>query len=318
MARPRTHYDNLRVTRNAPKEVIRAAYRSLSQKYHPDRNPGDPEATRIMAIINASYEVLSDAERRKAHDAWIDQQEQKAAEADSNQNVRGSTNESHVQRFNQELSVPPQRATAANYAFLVTPIVLILALGAYSIGKHSRDAETPPATYYSAPPVTSMETSGQDAVASPNLQDMALNTPPVYARPEKAPNGNAWPKTSGYVAGYPRKRNSGHSTIEVDNQQSTSDVYVKLFYLGAEQPVPVRHFVVRAGSTFTLKKVEQGTYDLRYMDLDSGARTRMTSFVVNENETFDAINYSEISVTLYEVSNGNVESYPISESEFGD
>ena len=70
-----THYDNLKVARNAPQEVIRAAYKSLSQKYHPDRNPGNPDATRIMSLINTSYEVLSDPVKRKQHDDWIRQQE---------------------------------------------------------------------------------------------------------------------------------------------------------------------------------------------------------------------------------------------------
>jgi curved DNA-binding protein CbpA len=67
----RTHYDNLKVARDAPVEVIRAAYKSLSQKHHPDRNAGDPNAAHKMAIINAAYQVLSDPERRKAHDEWI-------------------------------------------------------------------------------------------------------------------------------------------------------------------------------------------------------------------------------------------------------
>jgi curved DNA-binding protein CbpA len=67
----RTHYDNLKVARDAPIEVIRAAYKSLSQKHHPDRNAGDPNAAHKMAIINAAYDVLSDPERRKAHDEWI-------------------------------------------------------------------------------------------------------------------------------------------------------------------------------------------------------------------------------------------------------
>ena len=58
---PTTHYDNLKVARDAPSEVIRAAYRALTQRYHPDRNP-DPEAARIMQIINRAYEVLSDPE----------------------------------------------------------------------------------------------------------------------------------------------------------------------------------------------------------------------------------------------------------------
>src|ERR671918_1409031 len=74
----RTHYDNLKVARNAPPEVIRAAYKSLSQKYHPDQNPGDPDAARIMALINEAYRILSDPIKRREHDEWI-----RRAESDS-------------------------------------------------------------------------------------------------------------------------------------------------------------------------------------------------------------------------------------------
>lgn len=48
MEKIHTHYDNLKVAREAPPEVIRAAYRALSQRYHPDRNPANAEAARIM------------------------------------------------------------------------------------------------------------------------------------------------------------------------------------------------------------------------------------------------------------------------------
>jgi curved DNA-binding protein CbpA len=71
MARVHTHYDNLKVARNAPPEVIRAAYKTLSQKYHPDRNGNSEKAIRIIQIINSAYEVLSDPVRRQEHDAWI-------------------------------------------------------------------------------------------------------------------------------------------------------------------------------------------------------------------------------------------------------
>jgi DnaJ domain len=67
----RTHYDNLKVARDAPPEVIRAAYRALSQRHHPDKNPGNERAAKIMVIVNASYAVLSDPDARRAHDAWI-------------------------------------------------------------------------------------------------------------------------------------------------------------------------------------------------------------------------------------------------------
>lgn len=75
MAKVRTHYDNLKVARNAPLEVIRAAYKVLCQKHHPDRNNDNPDSTRIMKIINEAYEVLSDPIKREAHDQWIASQE---------------------------------------------------------------------------------------------------------------------------------------------------------------------------------------------------------------------------------------------------
>ena len=71
MPKFRTHYDNLKVSRDAPIEVIQAAYRSLARKHHPDRAGGTPEAEKVMKIINASYEVLSDPVRRAEHDRWI-------------------------------------------------------------------------------------------------------------------------------------------------------------------------------------------------------------------------------------------------------
>lgn len=72
----RTHYDNLQIARNASPEVIRAAYKGLTQRYHPDRNPNDRErCERIMKAINQAFEVLSDPQRRAAHDAWIAEQE---------------------------------------------------------------------------------------------------------------------------------------------------------------------------------------------------------------------------------------------------
>jgi TonB family protein len=70
MSRNHTHYDNLKVSRNAPPEVIRAAYKALSQRYHPDKN-SSPDATRIMKILNEAYEVLGDPERRQLYDARL-------------------------------------------------------------------------------------------------------------------------------------------------------------------------------------------------------------------------------------------------------
>lgn len=75
MSNIHTHYDNLGVSRNADPAVIKAAYKVLAQKYHPDRNPGNTQAAYIMQLINKAYEVLSDPQARAEHDQWILEQE---------------------------------------------------------------------------------------------------------------------------------------------------------------------------------------------------------------------------------------------------
>jgi hypothetical protein len=69
-----TYYDNLKVARNAPPTVIKAAYRALSQRYHPDRNPA-PNAERIIRLINEAYDVLGDPTRRAEYDRELESQE---------------------------------------------------------------------------------------------------------------------------------------------------------------------------------------------------------------------------------------------------
>lgn len=64
----RTHYDTLKVSRDAPAEVIQAAYRSLARKYHPDHGARTPESEAAMKAINAAYEILGDPARRAAYD----------------------------------------------------------------------------------------------------------------------------------------------------------------------------------------------------------------------------------------------------------
>jgi DnaJ-like protein len=64
----RTHYDNLKVPETATRDAIKSSYRKLCLQHHPDRNPGDPDAQRIMQIINDAYDVLSDPAKRRAYD----------------------------------------------------------------------------------------------------------------------------------------------------------------------------------------------------------------------------------------------------------
>lgn len=65
----RTFYQILGVLNTAEDLVIRASYRSLSQKYHPDKWTDDKSvAHKRMSEINAAYEALGDAAKRQRYD----------------------------------------------------------------------------------------------------------------------------------------------------------------------------------------------------------------------------------------------------------
>ena len=61
------HYTVLGVHRSASEEQIRKAYRDLAHKYHPNVNPGDPEAAKRFVEVQAAFEVLNDPEKRAAY-----------------------------------------------------------------------------------------------------------------------------------------------------------------------------------------------------------------------------------------------------------
>lgn len=62
------HYEILEVSQNASPEVIKAAYKSLMQRYHPDRNPGNEGAAAHSVAVAQAYDVLSDPLRRATYD----------------------------------------------------------------------------------------------------------------------------------------------------------------------------------------------------------------------------------------------------------
>jgi ribosomal protein L40E len=62
------HYEVLGVSPDAPDEVIRAAYRALVAKYHPDRNPADKGAELQLKRLNAAFAVLGASEKRRQYD----------------------------------------------------------------------------------------------------------------------------------------------------------------------------------------------------------------------------------------------------------
>ena len=66
----RDFYEVLGVIREAPLDEIKKSYRQMALKFHPDRNPGDEEATRKFKEAAEAYEILSDPEKRKRYDRY--------------------------------------------------------------------------------------------------------------------------------------------------------------------------------------------------------------------------------------------------------
>jgi DnaJ-class molecular chaperone len=64
------YYATLGVSRTASQDEIQKAYRNLARKYHPDMNPDDATAKKKFQEVQAAFEVLSDAEKRKRYDQF--------------------------------------------------------------------------------------------------------------------------------------------------------------------------------------------------------------------------------------------------------
>src|SRR5246127_3412159 len=66
----RDYYEVLGVARGANEEDMKAAFRKLPMKYHPDRNPGDKDCEHHFKEVNEAYDVLKDAQKRAAYDRF--------------------------------------------------------------------------------------------------------------------------------------------------------------------------------------------------------------------------------------------------------
>ncbi|KAJ8578446.1 hypothetical protein ON010_g756 [Phytophthora cinnamomi] len=99
-------YERLGISRNATERQIRSAYKRLALKWHPDRwanNSTNPQeqvsAEEIFKLLAESYEVLSDAEARKAYDAHLNDSPSLKDEFVRNGTVNGMTLDEAIATF---------------------------------------------------------------------------------------------------------------------------------------------------------------------------------------------------------------------------
>ncbi|RLA60991.1 MAG: molecular chaperone DnaJ [Gammaproteobacteria bacterium] len=66
----RDYYDVLGVDKTAAEKEVKKAYRRVAMKYHPDRNPDDPDADEKFKEATEAYDVLMDSQKRAAYDQY--------------------------------------------------------------------------------------------------------------------------------------------------------------------------------------------------------------------------------------------------------
>ena len=309
MPKVHSHYDNLKVGRDASPAEIRAAYRSLSGRYHPDRNADNEDASRIMSVINVAYGVLSDPVKRREHDAWIDQ-----AEGEALADAPRSAAERFARWRRDEAFTPhepPPRAQAFRAPEPVSLRATLAHLARYGI-VYALAGIVLFAVFYE-PPI------GPSPASSPRTASFAApDAVPAgrYARPAEAPNGQRWPEQSGYVEGYDRRNTSGLSEVMIDNAGNDADMFAKLVALDGAQPYPVRIVLVRAHTRLRLTQITSGTYDLRYRNLGDGRLARSQFFTLEEVPTPQGTRPSSVTVYLDKGRDSALQTYGLAEAEF--
>src|SRR5450830_929282 len=297
MAKIHTHYDNLKVARLAPQEVIRAAYKALSQKYHPDKNPGDEKAARIMAIVNTAYGILADPVRRKEHDEWIAAEEWEIAWLESTNEENG--------RGRDGAWEPQPVASPVKKSALREPLVWLALAAVFTIGCVVGALALPPVASLrstaavapaaiAAPAVVtpvSDEIAPVKAVAAPGagigkaaLHTLAVTELAVPAREADcstqlrsatAPNGAPWPAATGYIDGYAVANQGEQMRVDIDNAANDAAMFVRVIDL--DRGASVRHAYVLPHEALSIDKLSAGRYEVRYQTVDpGGAQNRCT------------------------------------------
>ncbi len=121
------HYERLKVSRDAPPEVIRAAYRALATRLHPDRQGADMAAQHAMheqmVALNAAYEVLIDPKLRHDYDATLAPSHELGSEVDTTV-YGGGDQPGHQARVDMGW-LPPKAAKAQMLSPSSRPLAMV-------------------------------------------------------------------------------------------------------------------------------------------------------------------------------------------------
>lgn len=321
-----THYDNLKVSRNAPPEVIRAAYKTLTQKYHPDKNFGK-DTGRIMQLINESYAVLSDSKRRSAHDLWIESEKRKRFNEQLQKIESTAKARAHAEQTRRSAPEPDLKQPKANYStpqknsslhYILVILTLPFKILAHTLRNLFRYSLILLFTLLIFSLFAKKDTNmayNNPKVRSPLQQDIASsarqNHKPSLNQPiiakcipmNSAPNGSRWPATASYLNWEKTSKTKSHSNILIDNTQNSSAIYIKLKdKFGFKS---LRTAYIPAYRFFMMSKIDTGTYQIFYKDLSSGCNSKSNTFTLNESNIKNQAHFTRATIITHKIDSEN-------------
>ena len=120
---------------------------------------------------------------------------------------------------------------------------------------------------------------------------------------------------TGYLKDQPRSATGGLSTFTVDNRQGGKDAVARI-YLNGQKPA-IRSMYVKHGETFKAEAILPGTYVFRYRFIGSEDTFESDkSFQLKQTETETGTRYSNVTVTLFKVKDGNMSTRKVDPNSF--
>lgn len=296
-----THYDNLKVSPNAPVEVIRAAYKAMAQKHHPDRN-AEEGAQQVMQGLNESWDVLSDPVQRAAHDAWIAEQEMaRLADDAAASSAPGPVPPPARRRRRRKTGLARRWVPLASLSIFVGVSTFCVAVfselsenAVPAVASTRSGSVARSTTPVPAPPAVEMAAS---AVSGDVLQ---------HQRTQRAllDYGQALPDSSGAIIGARQTPGSGPVGLTIENPHTAAPVVAKLCHAVWSHCWALQHVYIEPGRTLTLNKLSPGKYDVRHVNLDSGLIYRSGMFEVPEAGKEKVAHQPALALTLREPADG--------------
>jgi len=117
------HWASLGVVRGADAAVITKAFRKLAQQLHPDKNPGNAEATRRFQVVSNAYQILSDPQKLADYQRTVNLSLQTGLGGGFSRGV--GTGGSAFPRPAAARPAPPRAPPQAAFAFKVGDTVII-------------------------------------------------------------------------------------------------------------------------------------------------------------------------------------------------